>query len=247
MDTHTSVVRPKNAFNYFYGSRINSHQGFTLLEMSIVLLIMGLLLGSVMQPMGARSVERNRAAAEKQLHNIREALVGFASVHHRLPCPVTLVGEQPAATEVCRVAEGYVPVVALGISGDYDKNGFLVDRWGQPIQYAVSLSDADNDGLPDFTSTSEMRDVGMQTLTPDLEVCDSAQCTQLRANQIPVVLVSSGARRYESQNEAENRNADSRFVSRDLDLAGDDKFDDIVLWLSANVLYTRLLQAHVLP
>jgi len=65
---------------------IRDHSGgFTLLEMSIVLLIMGLLLGSVMQPMGAGINDRKRQHTLGQLVEIREALIGYASVHHRLP------------------------------------------------------------------------------------------------------------------------------------------------------------------
>jgi len=64
---------------------IRDHSGgFTLLEMSIVLLIMGLLLGSVMQPMGAGINDRKRQQTLGQLVEIREALIGYASVHQKV-------------------------------------------------------------------------------------------------------------------------------------------------------------------
>ena len=223
-------------------------RGFTLLEMSMVLLIMGLLLGSLMKPMGAGIFDRQRKATVKQLLDIREALIGYASVHHRLPCPVTAGSstvQLPAGQ--CSVAHGYVPAAALGISGRYDSNGLLTDSWGAPIQYHVTLSDSDADGLADFTTQDEMRDVGMQNLSPEYEVCDSAACNQLRANRVPAVLVSTGKTQSGSVDEAENQNSDNRFVSRDTDAVGTDQFDDIVIWLSGNILLTRLLQAHVLP
>lgn len=140
-----------------------------------------------------------------------------------------------------------MPAAALGLSGRYDSNGLLTDSWGLPIQYHVSLSDADSDGLADFTTAEEMRDVGMQNLSPEYEVCNSAACSQLRSNHIPAVLISTGKIQFSSADEAENQNSDSRFVSRDLDAVGNDQFDDIVVWLSGNILLTRLLQAHVLP
>jgi len=237
-----------NRHGSLFGSR-----GFTLLEMSIVLLIMGLLLGSVMQPMGAGMLERQRKETLDQLIEIREALIGYASVHHRLPCPVLNApgGNVGSATQqtnnVCSVAHGYVPSAELGLSGHYDGNGLLIDSWGAPIQYHVTLADADGDGLADFTTVAEMRDVGMQNLTPDYEICDDAACSQLRANRVPVVLVSTGRKRNQSDDENENQNSDNRFVSRDLDAAGADQFDDVVIWLSSNILFTRLLQAQVLP
>ncbi len=229
-------------------SRITQSQGFTLLEMSIVLLIMGLLLGSVMRPMGSRIIERQRSETLSQLSTIREALIGYASVHHRLPCPITTAAASlQSAVSECNQMHGFVPAAVLGITGHYDATGLLVDSWGAPIQYHVSLSDADSDGLADFTTAHEMRDVSMQRLVPELEVCNNAACSQLRANRLPAVLVSTGASQSASSDEAENQNSDNRFVSRDIDMVGADQFDDIVLWLSGNILYTRLLQAQVLP
>ena len=88
---------------------INSYRisGFTLLEMSIVLLVMGLLLGSVMRPMGGAIKERQRAETQMFLSEIREALIGFASVQRRLPCPVTssTAGLMPVNTQ-CLVEHG---------------------------------------------------------------------------------------------------------------------------------------------
>ncbi len=201
-----------------------------------------------MKPLGAGIVERQRNETFDQLVDIREAIIGYASVHHRLPCPVTGGGsaaQLPA--DPCMLANGYVPAAVLGISGRYDSNGLLTDSWGSPIQYHVTLSDADSDGLADFTTVEEMRDVGMQNLSPEYEVCGSAACTQLRANRVPAVLISTGKLQSTSADEAENQDSDNRFVSRDIDMVGSDQFDDIVIWLSGNILLTRLLQAHVLP
>ena len=222
--------------------------GFTLLEMSIVLLIMGLLLGSVMRPMGGAIKERQRSETQMLLVEIREAIIGFASIHRRLPCPVSAAtaGTRQGNAQ-CVIEHGYVPAAVLGVSGQYNDDGLLVDSWGQPIGYHVSLSDANGNGLPDFTTTDEMRQVGMQNLTPGYEVCDATNCSQLRANNLPAVLVSDAGTAHTSADEIENRDGDTRFVSRDLDLAGQDQFDDIVIWLSGNILYTRLLQAQVLP
>lgn len=222
--------------------------GFTLLEMSIVLMIMGLLLGSVMKPLGAGIIDRQRKETHRQLVDIREAIIGYASVHHRLPCPVSAAGSTAQhPLDTCSLAHGYVPAAALGITGRYDSNGLLTDSWGSPIQYHVTLSDADNDGQPDFTTAEEMRDVGMQNLAPEYEVCSSAACNQLRANRVPAVVISVGKFHSGSADETENQNSDNRFVSRDPDSVGADQFDDIVIWLSGNILLTRLLQAHVLP
>lgn len=223
----------------------NRQSGFSLLEMSIVLLIMGLLLGSLLQPFGATLVEKKRRQTESQLYLIREAVVGFASANHRLPCPLTGLGSDFGN---CAVRHGYVPAAMLGIDGRFDGDGFLVDSWGNPVRYSVSNSDADSNGSPDFTTAGEMQTVGIQLLQPNFEICDNAaSCKPLRANQVPVVISSGGPSSTGSSDELENLDSDNRFVSRAVDSAGTDQFDDIVVWLSENILYSRLIKAGVLP
>ncbi|OED36802.1 hypothetical protein AB833_25675 [Chromatiales bacterium (ex Bugula neritina AB1)] len=221
-------------------------QGFSLLEIAMVLVIMGALLGSVLEPFGASFIEKKRKASVAQLYDIRDALLGFAITRHRLPCPV-ITGDQPEGD--CTLEHGFVPAALLGVSGRYNSDGLLLDAWGVPLKYSVSGADADGDGVPDFTTAGEMADVGLQFLAPQFEICDeSTSCRQLRANQIPVVLVSEGAMRSTgSADELENRDSDNRFVSRDFDTSGDDQYDDLVVWLSENILYTELVKAAVLP
>ena len=224
---------------------LNRQSGFSLLEMSIVLLIMGLLLGSLLRPFGTTLVEKKRRQTETQLYLIREALVGYASANHRLPCPLT---DSSGNVGNCAVEHGYVPAATLGIDGRFDSSGFLVDSWGSPVRYSVSNADADDNGQPDFTTAGEMQYVGIQLLQPNFEVCTNAvNCNPLRANQVPVVISSNGPSSTGSLNELENTDGDNRFVSGSPDSAGTDQFDDIVVWLSENILYSRLIKAGVLP
>ncbi|TRZ99293.1 MAG: prepilin-type N-terminal cleavage/methylation domain-containing protein [Rhodocyclaceae bacterium] len=61
--------------------------GFTLMELTVVLVIVALLLGGLLVPFGTqRDIELMRAT-EKSLIDIREALIGFAAINGRLPCP----------------------------------------------------------------------------------------------------------------------------------------------------------------
>lgn len=224
---------------------LNGEAGFSLLEMSIVLLIMGLLLGSLLQPFGTTMVEKKRRQTEQQLYLIREAVVGYAAANHRLPCP--LAGSV-GSIEDCSVEHGYVPASALGIDGRFDADGRLIDSWGEPVRYSISASDSDGNGSPDFTTASEMQSVGIQMLQPGFEICaSSVGCETLRANQVPVVVYSLGPASTGSKDEQENIDADNRFVSRTVDSVGADQFDDIVVWLSENILYSRLIKAGVLP
>lgn len=220
--------------------------GFTLLEVGIVLIIIAALAGSLIRPFGARLVERQRAESLQQLQTVRQALLGFAAARHRLPCPA---GDDSGGLENCELVDGYVPAVTLGVAGRFADNSLLLDSWGNPLRYRVSGTDSDDDGMADFTSAQGMQRVGMQFLRPELRVCAAATCQRERANQVVAVLYSTGlpGLRPDSPDEMENLDGDARFVSRDLDISGDDQFDDILIWLSENVLYSKMIQAGVLP
>lgn len=220
--------------------------GFSLLEIAIVLMIVGALMGAMLQPYGAHIVERQRKDTQSQLRQIQSAVLGFGAAHHRLPCPL-VNSAQPFGD--CSVSHGYVPAALLGLDGRVDDNGLLVDAWDNPIRYSVTGVDSDNDGQSDFTAAFGMHAVGMQYLKPGMQVCSSAAgCKTLRANQVPVVLYSVGPTAApRSDDEQENLDEDNRFVMREPDRAGSDQFDDLVLWVSENTLYTYLIRAGVLP
>ncbi len=61
--------------------------GFTLIELAMVLFIVSMLIGGLLLPISAQYELSGRQDTEKALANIREALIGFAVVNGRLPCP----------------------------------------------------------------------------------------------------------------------------------------------------------------
>ena len=65
----------------------NHSTGFSLVELAMVLFIVSLLIGGLMMPLSAQHEIHGRQETDKALTNIREALIGFAIVNGRLPCP----------------------------------------------------------------------------------------------------------------------------------------------------------------
>ncbi len=130
-------------------------------------------------------------------------------------------------------------------------------------------ADFDFTGLGTFPSSSgEMRNVGMPGLKPDLRVCSTATgitattCaagTSLVDTAVAVIYSTGpnaarpdpgGVRRDENANPNPNSADNNRtFVSHDR--AGENhpngEFDDIVIWLSPNILYARMIAAGRLP
>jgi prepilin-type N-terminal cleavage/methylation domain-containing protein len=128
--------------------------GFTLIEIAVVLVVLSILLAAVAIPIATQLNQRRATETQRTLDIANQALIGFASVSGRLPCPATDGGSVGIAnsfgveafaaggTEAngnCAVWVGYVPAVTLGLS-PVDSQGFLVDGWGTKanrIRYSV--------------------------------------------------------------------------------------------------------------
>ncbi|HLD09715.1 MAG TPA: prepilin-type N-terminal cleavage/methylation domain-containing protein, partial [Methylophilaceae bacterium] len=54
--------------------------GFTLVEMAVVLVIVGLLLAGLLMPLSAQLDQRNTTDTQKALAEIQQALIGYAIV-----------------------------------------------------------------------------------------------------------------------------------------------------------------------
>lgn len=132
---------------------LKSNRGFTLVEIAISLLIIGMILGMTLQFTGSLQESQKRQQIRTQLNNIDAALANFVAINKRLPCPAngtldvsaanagleTLSpGPPPAANPpkgTCNPAtqmNGVVPWASLGLS-----HSDTVDPWGGRILYRV--------------------------------------------------------------------------------------------------------------
>ena len=125
---------------------VSRHQqgGFTLAELAITVVIMGLLLGGLIGPI-SRQVDQGRISETRKLLEIaREALLGYAVINKTLPCPDTTgdgLAEATCPTAATQV--GNLPWATLGLPE--------ADSWGTRFRYGVS---------PGFTTTIALTSVG---------------------------------------------------------------------------------------
>ena len=239
-------------------SSTNLGRGFTLIEMAIVLLIITLLLSGLLVPLSTQVEQRKIAETQKTLEEIKEALLGFAIANGRLPCPANAAsGVESSTGGVCDPWNGFVPAMTLSISPT-DNQGFAIDGWGQRIRYAVTTVD----GYA-ATTSNRIQFLGMGAFSPDLHVCASSTgvtagaCgpvvnTNTLTASAPAVIYSLGtnwATGGTGSDEAENLDADKVFVSHvpSSATASNGEFDDIVVWISPNILFSRMLAAGKLP
>ncbi len=161
--------------------------GFTLAEVAVVVLIVGLLLGGLMGTYSTQMELGRISETRRTLETARDALIGFAAANGRLPCPATVNPphtttsngvEVPAGGGACAVSGGGMPGVGFFPASTLaltptDSQGYLIDSWGSRIRYAVT-----NSGSSEFTTQGQIRtkltDLDPNTPSPDLRVCTTA-------------------------------------------------------------------------
>lgn len=241
-------------------------RGFSLIEMAVVMMIMGLLLSGLFTAIGQSTENTRRTDTQAQLAIIEEALYGYAQAYGRLPCPSTdaTAGIEapavPAADGDCTAEHGFVPHVTLGIQSQPMTNGLLVDAWRNPIRYSVSSLMSGANRV--FTSTLGMRAqfASAIPIAPNVAtlpcISDAPACAGVvQANTVPALAFSMGrnALTFTSADELENVGAllgtfqvpgDNEFV---IDTYSEANYDDLMIWLSPNVLFSRLVTAGRLP
>ncbi len=227
--------------------------GFTLLEVTFVLVILGLLIGGLMRPLLNSREQLMQSRADLQLTNARNALLGFAARNGRLPCPASA---DSAGTETlneigCDIYQGFLPVVSLGLAGPLDAQILLLDPWSKRIDYSVSSSDSDSNGMADFPTSGGMREAGLSRLQGDLKVFHwlGKDCSdlQLRASHVVAVIYSDGKNTNASNAEQLNRSNSGSYATGAYSQSTDCGYDDHVQWLSDSALFTQMLRAQQLP
>lgn len=225
-----------------------NQQGFTLVEMAVVLVILGLLLGGLLIPLNAQIEQRRTEETRIILDEAKEALVGHALANRWLPCPD--VNAIPDGTEgardgvnQCAVLEGILPWQVLGVRG--------LDAWGRYIRYRVSADFTNNVTFFEITDSGDIRvnsDTGILTTSAVALVLSHGSngfggINTTQASPDNLMPAPAGADELENSN-----GANLTYISHTPTPAGSaNEFDDSLNWVSSNILVNRMVAAGQLP
>lgn len=221
-----------------------SARGFTLIEMAVAVVVIALLLGSILVPLATQVEQRKISDTRKVLEEIREALIGFAIINGRLPCPDTDsdpaaagYGLEEASCAAAPVAEGYLPWKTLGVAE--------ADAWG------IRRTSAASPRIGDWRYRVDRNFAVAFSLTTGssadaLTVRDSAGNALTSTTERPVAIVFSAG----PNTTADGQNAVTSFEASNGIYQADvpsPTFDDILIWMSRLILFNRMVAAGKLP
>jgi len=234
-------------------------RGFSLVELSVVVLIIGILLTMGIGAMNATQENQASSTTAQRQALVKEALIGYLRRNSRLPCPDTDFAAPDGVenratpndpTTACSARFGVLPYVTLGLSRDAVRDG-----WGNFFSYHVSNTAGAN---TDWTLTAGFRSGNTGTVTVNDR--KGAAVTAI-ATAVVAVIVSHGRNGLGAYgiggtrntlpaagtDELDNTNgtADTVYFRRDAttsDAATGGAFDDQVMFLTANDLLDPLFR-----
>lgn len=252
-----------------YSKNTKKQLGFSLIELAIVLFIVTLLLGGLLPTVSSQMEQQHRNETRKQLDEIQQALIGFSLANGRLPCPAdgtiprgqANAGQEAITGTICSniinaASWGVLPWATLGVSE--------TDAWGRRFTYRVTGDFADSIA----TSTYGGCVPPSPPSSASFALCSNGNLTVLSAatggtniaTLIPAVIISHGVNGLGAYtiagsqiqpiptpvttDEGDNTDAThNNFVSHEITST----FDDLVVWISPNILMSRMVSAGKLP
>lgn len=250
---------------------IKNSEGFSLLELAVVLFILAIVLTGLLVPLAERQEGQKRQDTEYHLEQIRDAIIGYTVINGRLPCPDCACsdphnpncGSSNYCSDFGIAAADTNDGVEDRISGycpgdDSDSNTGNIpwvtlgirksDAWGNNYTYKITSTYADSP--PANTGGCYSPDMSFNLCdTGGLEI-DSDDSGTALADGVVAIIVSHGGN-YDADDpsslETENLNGDELYIDSDYSRAEDAEFDDLVYWISPHTLRIKMVDAGRLP
>ncbi|MBI5007505.1 MAG: type II secretion system protein [Nitrosomonadales bacterium] len=239
----------------------NRHNGFSLVEMAVVLAIVSLLMAGLLPMLSSQQERAQRNETRQQLEDIRQALIGFAVINGRLPCPTdpTITDpadasygvENPLGCSTAPTQEGYLPWKTLGVN-EVDawgtKRSAAANPWNGYWRYRVdrNFASAAITMTTGFAEKLSVQDRAGASLTSSTANCTATSPT---AECPAAIIFSTGPDLVANGENGDAFEATQGIYVSDTpgSLAGGAQFDDMLIWISRPQLINRLVATGKLP
>jgi len=254
--------------------KINYKSAFSLIELSIVILIVSILITGALAVSVSKMNSMKVEAAQKRIDTIYKALGLYLTTNGngRLPCPASMLtiktnssnyGESSGAAGTCsssgvyistvntNLVYGMVPVKDLGLGTDFAEDGF-----GNKLSYVVDKR---------FTSSSTFGLSASNSGLMTVKEITSAGSDQVNTTGAIFLIISHGANKsgaFNANSESQNtRSYDADEMSNDLDsittpafdatfvksTKRSNVFDDTIFYKTRNALVTDFNALSLIP
>lgn len=243
-------------------------RGFSLIELAIVFIIIGILLGSFIGTFSERIENTRISDTVDELEEIKSAMLAYAFINGFLPCPdCDAVGGGCLAADVgdgvadynvteCKENEGAgnVPWVTLGTG--------RADPWATRYRYSVQNEYADS-AIP-FTLATVAGTAIIEE--PDFIADNTGAMPKNLATSVVAIVFSHGKNSFggisdggvarpaipaANLDELNNTDDNATYYTRSQTSAAaaiaGSEFDDIVRWISEYELKAKMVEAGALP
>ena len=200
--------------------------GFSLIEMALVLIIVGIVLGVSVKFLNMLTKINQTKATRQKMETVKEALIGYLLKNGHLPyADSDSNGDGQADTDTYK---GKLPYADLGLT-----RADASDAYGRVFDYDVAGDTTGQGKLTDTDITSQnlchqlgAYVDGVNTSPPRITLDGGTNWTR-----VPFILLAPGNnKQYEGDNADANRNYEAQNPNS----------DDIVIWESFTYLYNKL-------
>jgi prepilin-type N-terminal cleavage/methylation domain-containing protein len=248
-------------------------EGFTLIELAIVITIIGLIVGTLIPAWFSQAANQRIASTKTGADMIKSALISFISRNNRLPCPANGAlavddpnyGSETTPPGTCTGAivadtsvRGIVPWLSLGLSEPAASDAYI-----RRFSYQVTTSQTNLNAttLPGMRGTITIHGIapiqlGLAPTGNQVNACSTTAGDNSCNIASIVAIVSHGENGFgaflpsgavmsaaNAAREAENADNDANLVRADYSNNPIDPFDDILLTVTPDELIGGLIQA----